>query len=700
MKIKINNNNYDVKTTQNITILQACELINIHIPRFCYHERLSIAGNCRMCFVEMPKAKKPSLACSTTIHEGIEFYTNTYVVKKAQEAVLEFLLINHPLDCPICDQGGECDLQELTKNFGSDRGRFTELKRSVEDLHLGLLVKTIMTRCIHCTRCIRFASEVLKLPILGTSGRGRDTEVSTYINNILDSELSGNIIDLCPVGALTSKPYAFKARPWELTHLDSIDILDSLGASVRIDVKGNEVLRILPRINDEINEEWITDKTRFSFDSIYLQRLANPSILNNFKPNAKVYVKRSWTYAFNLISHYVIYNRSTVKLFSFIGELVDLNSMSYLKNVSDYFHFSSVTPSLPSVNLSRAEFMLSSALKDVENKSLYFLINCQLDYELPLLKLRIQKNSKNFKKNILICGAFWKKPIPGMSHMSNSNSLLFKLLHGRTPISYLFINSSSYMMFNKLSRYINTSNPYKLLSKVHSIIHGFKSSYLFSYLNVSSVENLPSEISTLNQLEVGLKSSNLDNNFFAFSNRNRNLILGVEYFNQFDTPILKSNPGNNYSVVLSHHDSSCYQGANILLPTTSCMEKKAMYVNILGTVLKSTSISSPLRLSISTSSVFRTILNRIGVLSSFLDEEITSYKKLKVLPVKSSLVYKHQVISTLKSKTSMTILPAFRLVYNFYISDGYTKNSPLMNKLSQGVLLKESNFSINSTYII
>ena len=283
--VKVFVNNIEVCVEPNTSVLKACEALQIEIPRFCYHKKLSIAGNCRMCLVEIEKSPKPVVSCAMPVMEGMKIFTDTPLVKKAREGVLEFLLLNHPLDCPICDQGGECDLQDQAMVFGSDSSRFYDLKRGVHDKKLGPLIKTIMTRCIHCTRCIRFATEVAGVEDLGTVVRGTDTEIGTYIEKIFKSELSGNVIDLCPVGALTSKPYAFKARPWELKTEISVDTSDGLGSDIKIDFKSNEIVRVTPHFvnhlefnanskygysiskdNYPFTDEWISDKARFSYD--------------------------------------------------------------------------------------------------------------------------------------------------------------------------------------------------------------------------------------------------------------------------------------------------------------------------------------------------------------------------------------------------------------------------------------------------
>jgi NADH dehydrogenase (ubiquinone) Fe-S protein 1 len=271
-------NNSAVAVNKDLTVLQACESVFAQVPVFCYHEKLSIAGNCRMCLVEIEKSPKPVASCAMPLLPNMKIYTETPLVKKAREAVLEFLLLNHPLDCPICDQGGECDLQDQSMVFGSDRSRFYEFKHSVKDKNCGPLIKTIMTRCIHCTRCVRFASEVLGVEDLGMTGRGNSSEIGLYVEKIFQSELSGNVIDLCPVGALTAKPYVFTARSWELQINESIDISDSLGSNILVYSRDSEIMRILPKFNAHINEEWISDKTRFSYDGLQRQRLGFPMV--------------------------------------------------------------------------------------------------------------------------------------------------------------------------------------------------------------------------------------------------------------------------------------------------------------------------------------------------------------------------------------------------------------------------------------
>ena len=323
----------EVEVEGAMTLLQACEVADVEIPRFCYHERLTIAGNCRMCLVEVVGGPpKPAASCAMQVRdvrggrngELPEIKTTSPMVKKAREGVMEFLLINHPLDCPICDQGGECDLQDQAMAYGVDFSRFREPKRAVDNLDLGPLVETTMTRCISCTRCVRFTTEVAGITQMGQTGRGEDSEITSYLNETLDSELQGNIIDLCPVGALTSKPYAFTARPWELMKTETIDVMDALGSNIRVDTKGREVMRILPRNHDDINEEWISDKTRFVWDGLRRQRLDQPYVRKNGKLKPV-----SWDEAFSAINKAI----DGKKIAAIAGDLVSVEAMFALNKM-------------------------------------------------------------------------------------------------------------------------------------------------------------------------------------------------------------------------------------------------------------------------------------------------------------------------------------------------------------------------------
>ncbi|QPC87469.1 NADH-quinone oxidoreductase subunit G [Mesorhizobium sp. NBSH29] len=388
----------EIEVPDHYTLLQAAEEAGAEVPRFCFHERLSIAGNCRMCLVEVKGGPpKPAASCAMGVRdlrpgpngETPEIFTNTPMVKKAREGVMEFLLINHPLDCPICDQGGECDLQDQAMAFGVDSSRYQENKRAVEDKYIGPLVKTIMNRCIHCTRCVRFTTEVAGISELGLIGRGEDAEITTYLESAMTSELQGNVIDLCPVGALTSKPYAFQARPWELTKTESIDVMDAVGSAIRVDSRGREVMRIMPRINEQVNEEWISDKTRFIWDGLRTQRLDRPYVRKNGKLKPA-----SWPEAFAAIGQAVA-KAGSDKIGAIAGDLATVEEMYALKllmqslgstNMDCRQDGAALDPSL-----GRASYVFNPTIEGIEQADAVLIIGANPRWEASILNARIRK---------------------------------------------------------------------------------------------------------------------------------------------------------------------------------------------------------------------------------------------------------------------------------------------------------------------
>ncbi len=385
-KLTINGKQIDVPN--GMTVLQACQTVGVEIPHFCYHERLSIAGNCRMCLVEIEKMPKPVASCAQPVMDGLVVHTDNEKVRKARRGVMEFLLINHPLDCPICDQGGECDLQDQAMAYGYDRSRYEENKRAVDEKFMGPLVKTIMTRCIHCTRCIRFATEVAGVEEIGATGRGEHMEITTYLERSLTSELSGNVIDLCPVGALTSKPYAFAARSWELRKTESIDVMDALGANIRIDSRGNEVMRILPRLNDEINEEWLADKSRYVYDGLKRQRLDRPYMRRNGKLEPA-----SWNAAFAAIAEQMKPLRGD-EMAAIAGDLADCESMALLKDLMASLGCRNLDCRQDGAKLDptqRASWLFNSTVAGIDQADALLLIGTNPRAESPVLNARIRR---------------------------------------------------------------------------------------------------------------------------------------------------------------------------------------------------------------------------------------------------------------------------------------------------------------------
>ena len=387
--VKVTVDGTDVEIPAGSNVLQACELAGKEIPRFCYHERLSVAGNCRMCLVEIEKAPpKPISSCSYPVADGMVVHTDTPMVRNARRAVMEFLLINHPLDCPICDQGGECDLQDQAMGYGMDHSRYAENKRAVRDKNLGPLVKTVMTRCIHCTRCIRFATEVAGVPDLGATSRGENMEVGTYIEKALGTELSGNLIDICPVGALTSKPYAFVARPWELRKTDSIDVLDAVGAAIRIDARGPEVLRILPRLNDDVNEEWLGDKSRFAIDGLRRRRLDRPWVRRDGRLQSA-----TWDEAFVAIADR-LRDLPGERIGAVAGDLCDAESMLALKDLMAALGSANLDCRQDGARLDAARrdfYCFNASIAAIEEADAILIVGSNPRREAPVLNARIRK---------------------------------------------------------------------------------------------------------------------------------------------------------------------------------------------------------------------------------------------------------------------------------------------------------------------
>jgi len=437
IKVEINSIEFLVKSS--VSVLEACKYVGITIPRFCYHETLSVAGNCRMCLVEIANSPKPVAACALPVSNNIKIFTNTPLVKKARENIIETLLLNHPLDCPICDQGGECDLQDQTKNFGGDTTKNFYNKRTVEDKFCGPLIKTIMTRCIHCTRCVRYSSEIAGVDFFGTLNRGVHTEIGSYIKDSFSSEISGNVIDLCPVGALTSKVYAFKTRPWELRTVESIDLSDSTGSNTYINFKEVEILRIIPKINNEINNNLISDKGRFSYDSSKLQRITKV-----FQKVNNKFVQSNWLsflkdYETQLLTKNVTF---------LVNDETDLESLVLLKHLS----FKNPNLKLKNINSNTSNTSniyinnLNAKIKDVNLSSkVCILISTNIRIESAILNSRIRLKFINEDFNVYSVAKNYKSNFPVNFINLNINSIL-SLLEGKNFLLSKLLISLSHLL--------------------------------------------------------------------------------------------------------------------------------------------------------------------------------------------------------------------------------------------------------------
>ena len=579
LKLKVND--IDVEVEEGLTVLQACEQAGFEIPRFCYHEKLSIAGNCRMCLVEMEKSPKPIASCAMPAAEGMVIRTNTEKVEKSRKGVMEFLLANHPLDCPVCDQGGECDLQDQSMFYGIDKSRFKENKRDVPEKYMGPLIKTQMTRCIHCTRCIRFATEVAGVPELGAIGRGENMQITTYLEKAMTSELSANVIDLCPVGALTSKPYVFEARPWELKKTETIDVMDAVGSNIRVDTYGWEVKRVLPRINEEINEEWISDKTRYACDGLKNQRLDTP-----FKKIKNKFEKISWKVAYQEIFE-KISNTPSEKIGGLTGDLTNMETMYAIKEFFDRIIRSENLDSRHEnyyVNTQeRSNYLFNSQIDRIEESDLIMLIGTNPRFEATILNSRIRKAYLRNKTEIYSLGDVGDLTYPykvldkstkTIKDICNSTHKISEIVNkSKKPLfiigqSALKIKSSTYI-FEEIKKFLIAKN---------------KINEEWNALNI-----LSNHASTVGSYDLKIISSN-DGSNKTIDKIRKNELEVIFLFGQDN---LKFNKKNEFIIYIGSHGDAGANIADIILPGATYTEQDGYFTNLEGKLQKSYKASYP-----------------------------------------------------------------------------------------------------------
>jgi len=557
------------------TVLQACAVGGVEIPRFCYHDRLSVAGNCRMCLVEVERAAKPVASCAMPVMKGMKIKTDSPVTRKAREGVMEFLLVNHPLDCPICDQGGECDLQDQSMAFGSDRSRFIDNsftgKRAVEDKNIGPLIKTIMTRCIHCTRCIRFASEVAGVDDLGTSGRGSDMQVGTYVEKMFKSELSGNVIDLCPVGALTSKPYAFTARPWENRRIESIDVMDSVGSNIVVCMRSNEVMRILPRLNEDINEEWISDKSRFAYDGLKRQRLTSPFVKNK----SGDLIASDWETAFVQIAS-AVQSTNGSDIAGVVGGQVDAESMIALKDMlnklgSEMACTEEVFPLNGSGIDFRSNYIMNTTISGIEESDFILLVGTNPRLEAPLVNARIRKTWINSDMQVAVLGA----PVDlsyDYEHLGDSFDTLANIASGNHTIAKAMTKSEKPMVILG-SAVLQGADKAAVIDTVKNIAENLRTKSEDPDWKVFNM--LQREANQVGALDLGYTPGVDD---LKAGKPKVVFMLGAD-----SGVVTREELGANATVVyIGSHGDSGAQMADIILPAAAYTEKDAIYVNTEG----------------------------------------------------------------------------------------------------------------------
>jgi len=563
-------NGTEVTVDKGTTVLQACEEIGISVPRFCYHERLSIAGNCRMCLVDMERSPKPIASCAMPAGDGMVIHTDTERVKKAREGVMEFLLINHPLDCPICDQGGECELQDQSVAFGAGNSRFDENKRAVEDKNMGPLIATTMTRCIHCMRCVRFSDEIAGVKDMGAIGRGDHTEVVTYLDGVLDTELSGNVIDLCPVGALTSKPYAFTARSWELKSLPSIDVMDAVGSNINVDTRDGAVMRVLPRIHEDVNEEWISDKTRFAYDGIKKCRLDRPYVRKKGK-----LVEATWGEAFSAIKK-GLKGLNGSEIAGVVGDMADMEGMFALKGLLGSLGSDRIECRQDGAALDasvRAGYLMNTGIKGIEDADFVLLIGTNPRLEAPLVNARIRKA---VVKNGLKVGRIGADAdlTYSVQDFGDDASLVKSAKGGRHAISKLLKAAEKPMIIVGQAALARVDGA-AILKMAHDLADKYCVKEAWNGFNV-----LHTAASRVGALDLGLTIGGGLNSILSDAEAGKvkaAFMLGAD---EFDTSAL----AKAFTVYLGTHGDEGVKNADVILPGVTYTEKPGTYINTEGRV--------------------------------------------------------------------------------------------------------------------
>ncbi len=577
-KVKINGNDIDV--ADGLTILQACEEAGLEIPRFCYHDRLSIAGNCRMCLVDVEGSPKPVASCAMPINDGMSIHTNTQSVKKAREGVMEFLLINHPLDCPVCDQGGECDLQDQTVAFGPENSRFEENKRSVDEKHMGPLIKTYMTRCIHCTRCIRFADEVAGVNQLGAVNRGENMEITTYLEKSIDSELSANIVDLCPVGALTSKPYQFEARPWELKKTQTIDVMDGVGSNVRVDTYGWKVKRVLPVLNEDINEEWISDKTRYACDGLLNQRIDTPLIKKD-----KKFTEISWNEALGNLKEYLLTTKPEEVAF-LLGDFVDLETAYLTKKLADDLNIKTIECRQEGCKIPfnhRSQFLFNSKIKGIDETDCILIIGSNIREEAAIINSRIRKNIVSKNIPIALIGNNVDLTYD-YDYLGNDINIITDILNEKNPFSDELLRAKKPMVIIGQS-VLNRDDSLQ----IYSLLETFTDKFNLIQDEWNGFNILQLTAARAGGLEVGAfqRSQSLDDILDSSTDKYRIIIsIGADEVNY-------DKLSNSKIIYIGTHGDRGANAAQLILPSAAYTEKDSIYINTEGRVQFANKASFP-----------------------------------------------------------------------------------------------------------
>ncbi|XP_064489572.1 NADH-ubiquinone oxidoreductase 75 kDa subunit, mitochondrial-like [Ornithodoros turicata] len=688
-KIEVFIDDKPVLVDPGTTILQAAALVGVEIPRFCYHERLSVAGNCRMCLVEVEKSPKPVAACAMPVMKGWRVKTNSDMTRKAREGVMEFLLMNHPLDCPICDQGGECDLQDQSMAFGSDRSRFTDIKytgkRAVEDKDIGPLVKTIMTRCIQCTRCIRFASEVAGVEDLGTTGRGNDMQVGTYVEKVLMSELSGNVIDLCPVGALTSKPYSFTARPWETRKVESIDVLDALGSNIVLSTRTGDLLRVLPRTNDDINEEWISDKTRFACDGLRRQRLTTPMKRGEHGELEAC----DWKEALGTVARRLT-SVPGEDVAAVAGGLVDAEALVALKDLLNSLGCETLcTEELFPMNGSgtdlRSNYLLNSRIAGVEEADFILLIGTNPRWEATTFNARIRKSWIYNDLKVAVVGPKLDLTYE-YDHLGDSPTVLQEIADGKHPVSQVLKQAKRPIVIVG-SVVLQRPDGAAIHSLVHRIAQSTSAPSHWKVFNV--LHRVASQVAAL---DVGYQAGVAD---IRKKPPKVLYVLGAD-----EGAITRSElPKDCFVIYQGHHGDRGAEMADVILPGAAYTEKQATYVNTEGRAQQTLVAVNPPGLAREDWKIVRAVseftgtplpyetLNEIRGRMNELAPHLTRHGEVEDA---NYFAQGQAMIKTIKAQLgAQPLQPTLLKLDDFYMTDAISRASPTMAKCIEAVAKQE-----------
>ena len=673
-----------VTVDSSYTVFQACHEAGVTIPRFCYHERLAIAGNCRMCLVEVVGAPKPMASCATNVMPNMKVNTKSEITRIARGGVLEFLLANHPLDCPICDQGGECDLQDISQVYGYRESRFNEYKRAVQDKYLGPIIRTVMNRCIHCTRCIRFTEQIAGEHTLGTSGRGTHTEIGTYVSALVTNELSANAVDLCPVGALTHLPYTFIARPWELKTVYSVDVLDGMGPAIEVNYRGGELMRILPRIHEEINQEWISDKTRHAFDGLKKQRLSFPIL----KTRDGDIHELKWEEAMEIMREQFD-KVSGDEIAGFVGKLADLESTLAFRDLlhrlgCERVESSSTAPKL-NANL-RSEYLFNSTIPGVEDADYILLVGTNPRTEAPLLCSRIRKRVDEHGLEVGIIGYPANLKLR-YNHVGNTTDTLKEIAEGNHPVSQKLREAKLPMIIvssHALARDDGEAimNNLKIISENTNVINHEEK---WNGLNV-----LHNDVGRVGALDLGIQPYSGKENI---KEAKLVYLLAADEFREEDIP------EDAFVIYQGHNGDIGANFADLVLPGASYLEKHASYVNTDGrTQIGRKAITAP-ALAREDWAILRALSEELGTPLPYdsIDELRGRMAELAPHLIKYDTLelsgFEDLVVENKRGSNEMNGTSFEDPVDNFYMTDSISRHSQVMARCSKEFNpLKFSNF--------